>query len=257
MATIRLLLSGSSQSSTSSHLANGVSSSFLLFPNLNNPVFCPSAITLSPIRLPSKPYPVSFRAASASPSPPPPPTSAEPDGTGAAAPTRGDLYLERQQSMSATALVLKKNKVGKKNRRNDAKLPTNVACCYGCGAPLQTTETDAPGYVNAETYELVRFMFLWTEGHFLIRDYKILDNLNFLSCFYHMQKKRHHQLKTILCGRCKLLSHGHMVTAVGGHGGYSGGKQFISAEELREKLSYLRHDKVLIVKLVSDHIRYL
>ncbi|KAJ8461641.1 hypothetical protein OPV22_034567 [Ensete ventricosum] len=218
MATIRLLLSGSSQSSTSSHLANGVSSSFLLFPNLNNPVFCPSAITLSPIRLPSKPYPVSFRAASASPSPPPPPTSAEPDGTGAAAPTRGDLYLERQQSMSATALVLKKNKVGKKNRRNDAKLPTNVACCYGCGAPLQTTETDAPGYVNAETYEL---------------------------------KKRHHQLKTILCGRCKLLSHGHMVTAVGGHGGYSGGKQFISAGELREKLSYLRHEKVLIVKLVD------
>ena len=41
-----------------------------------------------------------------------------------------------------------------------------------------------------------------------------------------------------------------MVTAVGGHGG-SGGKQFISTEELREKLSHLRHEKVLIVKLVS------
>jgi len=42
-----------------------------------------------------------------------------------------------------------------------------------------------------------------------------------------------------------------MVTAVGGHGGYPGGKQFVSAEELREKLSYLRHEKALIVKLVN------
>lgn len=41
-----------------------------------------------------------------------------------------------------------------------------------------------------------------------------------------------------------------MITAVGGHGGYPGGKQFVSAEELRQKLSHLRHDKVLIVKLV-------
>uniref|UniRef100_A0ACD5YU33 Uncharacterized protein n=1 Tax=Avena sativa TaxID=4498 RepID=A0ACD5YU33_AVESA len=42
-----------------------------------------------------------------------------------------------------------------------------------------------------------------------------------------------------------------MVTAVGGHGGYPGGKQFVTAEELREKLSYLRHEKALIVKLVD------
>lgn len=42
-----------------------------------------------------------------------------------------------------------------------------------------------------------------------------------------------------------------MITAVGGNGGYSGGKQFISAEELREKLSHLRHEKALIVKLVK------
>ena len=47
------------------------------------------------------------------------------------------------------------------------------------------------------------------------------------------------------------MSHGHMITAVGGNGGYSGGKQFVSAEELREKLSHLRHEKALIVKLVS------
>lgn len=70
--------------------------------------------------------------------------------------------------------------------------------------------------------------------------------------FFWVQKKRHRQLKTILCGRCRLLSHGHMVTAVGGHGGYPGGKQFVLAEELREKLSHICNEKVLIVKLVSD-----
>uniref|UniRef100_A0A453MQB1 CP-type G domain-containing protein n=2 Tax=Aegilops tauschii subsp. strangulata TaxID=200361 RepID=A0A453MQB1_AEGTS len=98
------------------------------------------------------------------------------------------------------------------------KTPSGVACCYGCGAPLHTGEEGSPGHVEPATYDL---------------------------------KKRHNQLKTVLCGRCKLLSHGHMVTAVGGHGGYPGGKQFVSAEELREKLSYLRHEKALIVKLVD------
>ena len=66
-----------------------------------------------------------------------------------------------------------------------------------------------------------------------------------------VQKKKHHQLRTILCGRCRLLSHGHMITAVGGNGGYSGGKQFVTTEQLREKLSHLRYEKALIVKLVS------
>ncbi|GFY85400.1 P-loop containing nucleoside triphosphate hydrolases superfamily protein [Actinidia rufa] len=65
------------------------------------------------------------------------------------------------------------------------------------------------------------------------------------------EKKKHHQLRTVLCGRCRLLSQWHMITTVDGHGGYSGGKQFVSAEELREKLSHLRHEKVLIVKLVD------
>ena len=70
-----------------------------------------------------------------------------------------------------------------------------------------------------------------------------------------VQKRKHHQLRTILCGRCRLLSHGHMITAVGGNGGYSRGKQFVTAEQLREKLSHLRYEKALIVKLVSA--RYL
>lgn len=46
-----------------------------------------------------------------------------------------------------------------------------------------------------------------------------------------------------------------MITAVGGNGGYSGGKQFVTAEELREKLSHLRHENALIVKLVRLHIQ--
>lgn len=70
-------------------------------------------------------------------------------------------------------------------------------------------------------------------------------------CLLILQKKKHHQLKTVLCRRCRLLSHGEMITAVGGHGGYSGGKQFVTAEELRQKLSHLRDTKALIVKLVN------
>ncbi|XP_054816729.1 NO-associated protein 1, chloroplastic/mitochondrial isoform X2 [Prosopis cineraria] len=145
----------------------------------------------------------------------------EPEGTGAAAPTPGERHLEQQKSVEALKLVLKENKKERKKQKKEKlvmKASLAVACCYGCGAPLQTSEIDAPGYVDLKTYEL---------------------------------KKKHHQLKTILCGRCRLLSHGKMVTAVGGHGGYSGGKQFITAEELREKLSHLRHEKALIVKLVD------
>ncbi|XP_052306076.1 NO-associated protein 1, chloroplastic/mitochondrial isoform X2 [Populus trichocarpa] len=141
------------------------------------------------------------------------------DGTGAAAPSRGDQFLERQKSFEAAKLVMKEVKKSKRREKGKAlKLNTAVASCYGCGAPLHTLDPDAPGFVDPDTYEL---------------------------------KKRHRQLRTVLCGRCRLLSHGHMITAVGGNGGYSGGKQFVSADELREKLSHLRHEKALIVKLVD------
>ncbi|CAN0902523.1 NO-associated protein 1, chloroplastic/mitochondrial [Linum grandiflorum] len=144
------------------------------------------------------------------------------DGTGAAAPGRGEQFLERQRAFEAAKLVMKdakkRRKKVHKSKPPKAVVNTAVASCYGCGAPLQTLEVDAPGYVEVETYEL---------------------------------KKKHRQLKTVLCGRCKLLSHGHMITAVGGNGGYSGGKQFVTADELREKLSHLRHEKALIVKLID------
>ncbi|XP_011076376.1 putative nitric oxide synthase [Sesamum indicum] len=145
----------------------------------------------------------------------------EPDGSGPSAPTRGDLFLQRHQSSAASATVLAeiKEKKKKKNKQKAAKASSFTGpSCYGCGAPLQTSEADAPGYVEVETYNL---------------------------------KKKHRQLRTVLCGRCRLLSHGHMITAVGGNGGYSGGKQFVTAEELREKLSHLRHEKALVVKLVD------
>ncbi|KAK4795843.1 hypothetical protein SAY86_028169 [Trapa natans] len=146
-------------------------------------------------------------------------TGAEPEGIGAASPTRGDMFLEHQQSKEAAKRVTREfKKQGKLRKDKPLMVKTGVASCYGCGAPLQTSELDAPGYVAPDTYAL---------------------------------KKKHHQLRTVLCGRCQLLSHGHMITAVGGNGGYPGGKQFVTAEELRKRLSHLRHEKALIVKLVD------
>ncbi|KAM3317753.1 hypothetical protein ACQJBY_035454 [Aegilops geniculata] len=167
------------------------------------------------------------RAASSSAPSPSPSPSPPADGVGPAAPTRGDVYLGRQLAAAAAAGAparAPEEDAERRRRRKEKrkalakKTPSGLACCYGCGAPLHTGEAGSPGHVDPATYDL---------------------------------KKRHNQLKTVLCGRCKLLSHGHMVTAVGGHGGYPGGKQFVSAEELREKLSYLRHEKALIVKLVD------
>ncbi|KAI5078746.1 hypothetical protein GOP47_0006417 [Adiantum capillus-veneris] len=42
-----------------------------------------------------------------------------------------------------------------------------------------------------------------------------------------------------------------MIPAVGGHGGYGGGKRFISAEQLRMELSHIRDEKALIINLVD------
>ncbi|RLM79456.1 putative nitric oxide synthase isoform X2 [Panicum miliaceum] len=189
---------------------------FLSFPKTPPPpppLASPNPLTLhSPLALPSRPR--------ATPAAAPTPDAA---GAGPAAPTRGDRFLGRQLATETAARVLAPDDAERRRRRKEkrralARKPSGLASCYGCGAPLQTAEDAAPGYVDPATYDL---------------------------------KKRHHQLRIVLCGRCKLLSHGHMVTAVGGHGGYPGGKQFVSAEELREKLSYLRHEKALIVKLVD------
>ncbi|KAH0451083.1 hypothetical protein IEQ34_021775 [Dendrobium chrysotoxum] len=197
-------------------------SSFVLHnPQSSNPepfkkallaTFCPEPVACRASRRPPASETVSLPTTD--------PSAVEAEGTGAAAPSPGERFLEHQHARARAVLILKQkgSNEKKKNKRGKAVSSSVEVCCYGCGAPLQTEEADAPGYVDPEIFEL---------------------------------KKKHHQLRTILCGRCKLLSHGHMVTAVGGHGGYSGGKQFILAEELREKLSDICYDKVLIVKLVD------
>ncbi|WCJ36469.1 P-loop containing nucleoside triphosphate hydrolases superfamily protein [Euphorbia peplus] len=140
-------------------------------------------------------------------------------GTGAASTTPGDKFLEHQKAFETAKLILKEAKKKRRKEKDKVlKVKSAVVSCYGCGAPLQTSDQEVPGYVEPATYEL---------------------------------KKIHRQLRTVLCGRCKLLSHGHMITAVGGNGGYPGGKQFVSADQLREKLSHLRYEKALIVKLVD------
>lgn len=100
------------------------------------------------------------------------------DGTGAAAPTRGDLFLQRQQSMAAAKNKTKTTKVKKQKK---IKLSSAVASCYGCGAPLQTTEVDAPGYVDSETYELVLFSsvavsLMNSDGHSILLN--LMQNRN-------------------------------------------------------------------------------
>ncbi|KAM7504626.1 hypothetical protein LguiB_003530 [Lonicera macranthoides] len=199
------------------HFSLSSISPFSILPNFTSPN--PNIIRLYP----SKPFLITCKSTKSQTYQNPPSYETnfpgpEPEGSGAAAPTRGDVFLEHQQALAASAAVLATNKKKKKKDKlsGSMKVSTLIPTCYGCGAPLQTLETDAPGYVDTDTYAL---------------------------------KKKHHQLRTVLCGRCQLLSHGHMITAVGGNGGYSGGKQFVSAEELREKLSHLRHQKVLIVKL--------
>lgn len=89
----------------------------------------------------------------------------EPEGTGAAAPTPGERHLEHLRSIEAAKLVLKENKKERKKQKKDKLMMMRasslaVAACYGCGAPLQTSDVDAPGYVDLKTYELVSNLLL-------------------------------------------------------------------------------------------------
>lgn len=80
----------------------------------------------------------------------------EAGGAGAAAPTPGEQFLERQKAFEAAKLVMKEAKKKKRREKQKAlKVNSAVVCCYGCGAPLQTSEQEAPGYVDPDTYELV------------------------------------------------------------------------------------------------------
>lgn len=58
----------------------------------------------------------------------------------------------------------KKKRKKKEKLSGSIKTLSSVDCCYGCGAPLQIQEVDAPGFVDPDTYELVwvafRFEFM-------------------------------------------------------------------------------------------------
>lgn len=81
------------------------------------------------------------------------------DGAGAAAPTRGDVFLQTHQSSAASSAVLAEIKKKKKKNKDKAakSSSSNGPSCYGCGAPLQVSEADAPGYVEPEMYSLVSY----------------------------------------------------------------------------------------------------
>ena len=65
-------------------------------------------------------------------------------------------------------------------------------------------------------------------------------------------KRQHRQLNgMMLCSRCSDLSHGRMVNAVAGQGGAKLSAGLITPSELREQLTRIRDEKVLVVKVVD------
>ncbi|KAJ7532244.1 hypothetical protein O6H91_14G079500 [Diphasiastrum complanatum] len=133
--------------------------------------------------------------------------------------SRAEIFLEVANQKAKLEEDRRNEELGMKKAKPSRIKVAKVyqPCCYGCGAGLQILQPDTPGYVSPETYAL---------------------------------KKKHHQLKTILCGRCRLMTHGHMIPAVGGHGGHVK-SSFVSAEELRARLVHIRHQRVLVIKLVD------
>lgn len=83
----------------------------------------------------------------------------ERDGFAAAAPTPGERFLEHQRAHEAQKVVKKELKKEKKKKKEEIiarkVVDTSISCCYGCGAPLQTSDVDSPGFVDLVTYELV------------------------------------------------------------------------------------------------------
>ena len=85
--------------------------------------------------------------------------------------SRGEIFLERalgvQDSASSRgAQVLPdptvKAKAKKERKQKREKLAAFVArrdepCCYGCGAVLQSSDAEAPGFLPLATFEVVCF----------------------------------------------------------------------------------------------------
>lgn len=101
--------------------------------------------------------------------------AADSEGTGAAAPSPGEKFLERQQSFEDAKIILKENKKKRKKKDNAIKASRAVASCYGCGAPLHTSDADAPGYVDPETYELVLCQYRLNFGSIIFAEFRNAD----------------------------------------------------------------------------------
>lgn len=85
----------------------------------------------------------------------------ERDGFAAAAPTPGERFLESQRAHQAQKVLKRETKKNKKKEEESVRkavvvVDTSLSCCYGCGAPLQTSDVDSPGFVDLVTYDLVR-----------------------------------------------------------------------------------------------------
>ena len=120
--------------------------------------------------------------------------------------------------------------------------PLSQANCYGCGVPLQISDTQTPGYVEPEKFAL---------------------------------KRRHRQLNQLLCARCQALSNGEMIPGVAdfqqlvqieklnvAEGGQEENSSFqlktgftakslVTPEQLREQLRNVRTSRALVVLLVD------
>ncbi|XP_020694575.1 NO-associated protein 1, chloroplastic/mitochondrial isoform X2 [Dendrobium catenatum] len=146
-------------------------SSFVLHnPQSSNPepfkksllaTFCPEPVACRASRRPPASETASLPTAD--------PSVVEAEGTGAAAPSPGERFLEHQHARARAVLILKQSgsKEKKKNKRGKAVSSSLEVCCYGCGAPLQTEEADAPGFVDPEIFELVDIVDF--NGSFLAR----------------------------------------------------------------------------------------
>ena len=92
--------------------------------------------------------------------------------------------------------------------------------CYGCGARLQLSAPDAPGYVTREKY---------------------------------IPKAMHKHTAQLCCARCGALSNGAMVNAVAGQGTETrrGSEGLVTPEQLRAHLAALRQEKALVVMVLD------
>lgn len=78
--------------------------------------------------------------------------------------SRGEIFLERAMvahdsasSRGAEVIVAKKERKKKREKLAAFVARRDEPCCYGCGAVLQSSDAEAPGFLPLATFEVVRF----------------------------------------------------------------------------------------------------